>query len=422
MTIRRGRAGIGARVSRTVVGLVLNGLALGGLAGWCGAELTSAAELQLRVQQIADDLKVGYAVTLVDVNADGRLDIVVVDSQRVVWYENPSWQVHTIIQDQTRPDNVCIAAHDIDSDGRIDFALGADWKPFNTESGGTIQWLRRGATDEDRWEVRAIDELPTTHRMRWVDTDGDGRSELVVVPLMGRGTTKPAYSERGVEIMAYTVPNNPVTERWPRRVLNDQLRVAHNFWPTDLNRDGRIDLLVTSFEGVNWLFRNESNVWERAVIGAGNQDTQPARGASEIKRGQLKSGADFIATIEPWHGFQVVVYTRAADGHPGSMWQRQVLDDDLLWGHAVWCADLDGDGDDELAIGVRDDKSTSALRGLRIFKALDAAGQRWKRTLYDPGGVAIEDLAIGDLNGDGRPDLVASGRATKNVRIYWNER
>jgi hypothetical protein len=45
----------------------------------------------------------------------------------------------------------------------------------------------------------------------------------------------------------------------------------------------------------------------------------------------------------------------------------------------------------------------------------------WRRTLIDPAGVAVEDLAAADLDGDGRQDIVAVGRATKNVRIYWNE-
>lgn len=35
--------------------------------------------------------------------------------------------------------------------------------------------------------------------------------------------------------------------------------------------------------------------------------------------------------------------------------------------------------------------------------------------------MATEDLAVADLNGDKRLDIVASGRATRNVRIYWNE-
>jgi hypothetical protein len=28
---------------------------------------------------------------------------------------------------------------------------------------------------------------------------------------------------------------------------------------------------------------------------------------------------------------------------------------------------------------------------------------------------------VGDFNGDRRPDIVASGRSTRNVKIYWNE-
>src|SRR5262249_26846975 len=35
--------------------------------------------------------------------------------------------------------------------------------------------------------------------------------------------------------------------------------------------------------------------------------------------------------------------------------------------------------------------------------------------------MATEDLAVGDLNGDGLPEIVAGGRATSNVRIYWND-
>jgi len=39
----------------------------------------------------------------------------------------------------------------------------------------------------------------------------------------------------------------------------------------------------------------------------------------------------------------------------------------------------------------------------------------------DEGGMAAEDLTIADLNNDKRPDIIASGRATRNVKIYWNE-
>src|SRR5258706_16293 len=78
-----------------------------------------------RTQELPEKLTVGYAVLLVDVNGDGKKDIVVVDSARVIWFENPSWRMHTIIKGVTKADNVCIDAYDIDGDGKLDFALGA---------------------------------------------------------------------------------------------------------------------------------------------------------------------------------------------------------------------------------------------------------------------------------------------------------
>lgn len=380
-----------------------------------------AADLAFRTQEIAADLTIGYATTLLDMNGDRRTDIVVVDAHRVVWYENPGWQVHTIIEERTKRDNVCIAAHDVDGDGRIDFALGADWKPFNTASGGTIQWLRQGAS-ADAWEVYPIAEEPTTHRMRWIDVAGDGRPELVVVPLMGRGTTKPEWAENGVRVLSFTVPADPTRDRWPVAVLDDGMHVTHNFCPTDFDGDGRDEILCTSFEGVNLLARADGGRWSRTLIGTGNQRTSPNRGASEIKRGRLGGGGDYIATIEPWHGEQVVAYSRPPAGEP--LWNRRVIDEDLKWGHAVWCANLDDDPDEELIIGIRDHKDATWRSGVRIYDpepAADAGTVNWQRTLLDPAGVAVEDLAAADLDADGRIDIVAVGRATKNVRIYWNE-
>src|SRR5690606_31258977 len=98
-----------------------------------------------------------------------------------------------------------------------------------------------------------------------------------------------------------------------------------------------------------------------------------------------------------------------------------VLDEDLKWGHAVDCANLDDDADEELVIGVRDNKSDTAPRGIRIFDPQDALAGKWSRTLIDSGAVAVEDAATADLNADGRTDIIAVGRATHNVKIYFNE-
>ncbi len=391
-----------------------------------GSAVAADWPLKLRPQEISDRLTVGYAVRLVDVDEDGRRDIVVVDTQRVVWFENPAWQMHTLIEHQTKKDNVSIAAADIDADGRVDFALGADWRPSDTRTSGSLQWLTRGTSPEEPWTVHPIGTEPTIHRIRFADLDGDGREELVVVPLFGRGTSGPDFAEAPVRILAYQIPADPVAGPWTPEVISEELHVAHNFYPADLDRDGQVDLLVASFEGVSLLRRQQDGSWQRTLIGSGNQQNAPSRGASEIKHGHLASGIDYLATIEPWHGFQVVVYTPpessadAASAVSGTLWNRQVLDDELQWGHAVWCADLDGDPDQELIIGVRDTKDAEHPCGLRIYDPRDG-GRSWKKLVVDPAGVAIEDLAVGDLDGDGDQDIVTVGRRTKNVRIYWNE-
>jgi hypothetical protein len=376
-----------------------------------------------RIQEIEKDLGVGYAVLLVDVDGDGKKDIVVVDQRRVVWYQNSSWRRRNIIENQTTPDNVCISAADIDGDGKIDFALGAAWNPSNTKSGGTLQWLRRGKTLDEPWSVYPIGEEPTLHRIRFADLDNDGKLVLLAVPLMGRNSTgaKNHMDGQPVRVLGYQIPKDPVRDRWQPFVLDESMHVIHNFEVLVDPRSKGNSVLTASYEGVN-LLHHDGEKWTRRQLGSGDQaHPDKSRGASEVKRGKLKNGRPFVATIEPWHGNKVVVYTPSADAR--ALWERHVLDDKLNWGHAVWCADLDGDGGDELIIGVRDHLSDKAgeKSGVRIFKAADETGTKWERHLLDEGGVRVEDLAAADLDGDGRIDLVAVGRASHNARIYWNK-
>src|SRR4051794_12208225 len=95
------------------------------LAALGASRLTAADFPKFKTQEIATDLTIGYAVLLTDVNGDKKPDIVVVDKHRVLWYENPTWKVRTILQGKTKPDNVCVAALDIDGDGLPELVLGA---------------------------------------------------------------------------------------------------------------------------------------------------------------------------------------------------------------------------------------------------------------------------------------------------------
>ncbi len=382
----------------------------------------AVGQLKFETEELSTRLGVGYAVRVLDVNQDGHLDIAIVDAKRVLWLEGPNWAEQVIYETPDAPfDNVCFAPHDIDGDGLVDFALGADWQPGNSDSGGTIGWLQH--TQTGPWLYHPITSEPTTHRMNWIALGKAQTPSLVVAPLKGRGTRPPGFDQTGVRLLAFDPPTDPTQPNWKHRVLTDQLHVMHNFEASDLDGDGQSEIIAASYEGVTWIRSNPAGEIELQRLGAGQQTPAPKRGASEIRAGKLAGGIDYLATIEPWHGDKVVVYLPSKNWRQsGELWSRSILDDQLAWGHAVACANLDNDADQELIIGVRDNLDDHSRCGLRIYDPTTGAvpGQ-WSRTLVDPGGVAIEDLAVADLDADGDIDIVAVGRATHNVKIYWNQ-
>lgn len=351
-----------------------------------------------------------YAVTIADVDGDKRQDIVAVTENRVLWYQAPDWKKRVIIEDQTTRDNVCIDALDIDGDGQIDFALGAGWTKV-----GTIQWLSRGKSLDEKWNVHFIGEEPWTHRMRFADVLGLGKPQLVISPLN-------KTQGNGVRLTAFAIPENPRTDAWPRTVLDSELNKMHNHWHVDLDGDKTIDTITASQEGVFWV-RRKGDGFSKTKIGDGFKGPKPdASGAGEIKLGKLKSGQRFITTVEPMHGTHLALYLEPDDKMVDQPWTRLVLDESLSRGHAVWTADLDGDGSDEIVIG-HSDPGPGPVKGpgVYVFDDENAEGTKWKKHIIDNGGIATEDAACADLTGDGKIDIVAGGRATHNIKLYVNE-
>jgi hypothetical protein len=152
-------------------------------------------------------------------------------------------------------------------------------------------------------------------------------------------------------------------------------------------------------------------VWKRAKDGAWTQ-TRIGEGApGEVKLGHV-AGRRVLATVEPWHGAGVAVYVEKAGA---TLWTKTTIETALTEGHALGWADFNGDGNDDLAVGWR-----RGQPGLAVY-FVSADGALTSKMMVDAGGMDTEDLIVGDFNRDGRPDIVASGRATRNVKVYWNE-
>lgn len=379
----------------------------------CCCGLSQAGDFPKFEEQTLDGNvgKICYAVSVADVDGDKKLDLVAVTENRVVWFQNPDWKLREIIVDQTERDNVCIAPYDIDGDGQVDFALGAGWTKI-----GTIQWLARGKSLDDKWQVHLIGQEGWTHRMRWGDLLGTGKAQLVISPL--NKTAAP----NGVRLTAFEIPANPRTDRWKATVLDDALNSMHNHWMGDFDGDGKTDAITASQEGIFLFHRAADGTVKKQQLAAGAESlpmaAANAKGNGEIKVGKLK-GKRVIAAVAPMHGNFAVVYTEPAKG--GDLWTAHVLDNTLNRGHGVALADLDGDGSDEVIIG-HSDKGTGPITGpgVYVYTSDDDAGSKWTKHVIDNGGIATEDLLAEDFNGDGQIDLAAGGRATHNVKIYWN--
>ncbi len=367
----------------------------------------------------------GLAITVADVNKDSKPDIVGVSADDVAWYENPTWERH-LIAGTIRNSNVCIAAEDLDGDGIPEFALGADWQPNNTTSGGALFLLSHEGDVKQPWKVTTlVEEEPTLHRIQWADLDGDKKKELVVAPLKGRGATGPDFMDVGVKLYALFPGENPLETPWREEIISRELHIVHNLYVEPMNGYGSQPVTFASMDGLKDFSRWSKTVGSTDYVSIRQHSPANSEGAGEVKitsRGPKDSEGHarvLTATIEPWHGHQAVVY-----GHFLQLGEakRFVIDDQLKAGHAIWFEDFDQDGEDELLVGFRENAGPKELPGLNIYDLHIDADENItaEKHIIDDGGMATEDARAADMNGDGWPDIVAFGRATHNIKYYEN--
>lgn len=364
----------------------------------------TASAADFKPQTIDAHIGIGYGLAVADVNGDRRPDVLLVDMDNVAWYENPTWEKHVISGKLTDRDHVCIAARDIDGDGKAEIAVGAGWNPGDTLNSGAVFYLKAPEDRAGKWEAIELPHEPTVHRMHWVQT-APGKFNLVVAPLHGRGNKNGAGE--GVRLLEYWMPENPNGE-WKTTLIEGSMHQTHNFDPVQWDADAAEEMLYAGKEGILLLDRKESG-WDRTVI-ASPEKTPGFEGAGEVREGHAPDGR-FVAAIEPMHGNNLTVYTRSE-----GQWRRKVLDSELKEGHALATGDLLKQGRDQIVAGWRG-KNAQGKVGINLYAF---NGTEWKSSVIDDDGMACEDLKVADLNGDGRLDIVAAGRATKNVKIYWN--
>ncbi len=378
-------------------------------------------EPKFRAVTIDDKIQIGYGVAVADVDGDGKPDVLLADKKQFVWYRNPGgaglaepggWQKFVLAENLTEKDNVCLAAQDLDGDGKCEIAVGGEWNPGDTEKSGAVFYLIPPADRTQKWEpVKFPSVEPTTHRMKWLKLDGE-KWGLVVVPLHGRGNKNGEGTP--VKVLCYVKPED-VRAEWKAEVVDGSMHMTHNF---HVPVPARAVVQIGGREGVIAVLRSAEQSWGRVNLSEASEgEPIGVGGVGELRSGRLANREALLATVEPMHGNALVAYVRASSGPR----QRRVLTDQLADGHALASGDFLGAGSDQIVVGWRGNPQKPRPVGIKLFTPLDEKGEKWRESLIDDNEMACEDLVLADLNADGKLDLVASGRATKNVKLYFNE-
>ena len=374
--------------------------------------LSQSADLpKFRHVTIDDKINIGYGIAIADMNADKKKDIILCDANNIAWYENPSWKKHIIVENLTQRDHVCIAVKDIDGDGKAEIAVGAQWNPGETSDeskSGAVFYLIPPLNRTDKWTPVKLQHEPTTHRMRWAETP-NGEFDLVVLPLHGRGNK--ANKGKGVRTLAYHKPKDP-KQPWKTTLIDGNMHASHNFDVAQWDKDRSNELLLGGVEGVFLLQQKKQNKWSRQQI-----SNNPS---GEVRQGVGPKGVNFVTTIEPMHGSQLSIYTQSKQSGNTTNWQRNIIDETLDQGHALATGDFMSTGSHQIVAGWRGTRRTGKV-GIKFYYPVDKDHSKWASVVIDDNQMATEDLRVSDLNNDGKLDIIAAGRATKNLKIYFNE-
>ncbi len=359
---------------------------------WAGGAW--AGELRFRRHDLNPESQF-CACAAVDVNRDGRLDVV----SGAYWYQAPTWQRHSlrdVPMIRGRYDDYSNLPLDIDADGWTDL-VSANYRSR------TLYWIQHPGPQLGPWRAHVVATPGPMETARLYDIDGDGR--LDVLP---NGTTFAAWWE------VRSGPDGKVA--WVRHDL-PEVAAGHGIGFGDLNGDGRGDIVCPK----GWLEAPED---PRAGAWRFHPDFT-LDGDASVPILVLDVDGDGDNDLLWGRGHDIGLYWLEQDRKaPGVRWVRHAIDTRCSQAHALVAADLDGDGRTEIVAGKRYLGHEGRDPG-----ELDPLGISWYRfepktrtfscgTISSGGraGWGLDPKAV-DLDGDGDVDLLAADRSG----LYWFE-
>jgi hypothetical protein len=316
-----------------------------------------------------------------DIDADGVDDFIVGERTKtpsVVWYKynGNGWSKHVIDNTRLKPE-AGGDVHDIDRDGDLDLVLGQD------ASGNAIWWWENPCPNFDTpWTRRYIKNSGAKkhHDQSFGDYDGDGRAEFVT------------WNQHDKKLLFYEIPKDPkATEPWSPAPIyqwsSGREREGFPSIPVDLDLDGKLDIIG----GGRWFKHLDGTKFQEHVIDEEMTFTQCAAGQL-VKGGRPEvvfSPGDMDGEAK-WYEWD------------GDKWISHTLRH-VIHGHTCEIRDVDRDGNLDIMIGEMGDPGAGDDANIYIWYG-DGRGAFEETIAWH--GQGIHEGRFGDFDGDGDLDIL----------------
>lgn len=359
--------------------------------------------------------------TVADVNHDGQTDVL----SGPFWYAGPDFKiVHSIYQadnsftnsggekipgfegalgtKNTYSETFITAARDLNGDGWTDYLVVGF-------PGKESLWWENPAGRDGLWKSHVILKDTSNESPAFIDITGDGQPELICMSggTIGYATLDPKHPNNEWQWHAVSAENKDAYQRF-----------THGIGAGDINGDGRIDIL----EQNGW--------WEQpADLATGTpwkrHDVAFGPGGAQMYGYDVNADGrtDVVTSLEA-HGYGLAWFEQTAEG----IWNRHLLTDNLdqkgetgitfTQPHAIELTDINGDGLKDIVTGKRfwahgsnGDAEPDATPVIYWFELKREAGKAAfvPHLIDDNSGIGTQ-LAVADLNQDGKPDTVVANK------------